>query len=115
MENLDKSLRVLTYYHTSLRNIGLYTSLAFTAIIYSQSHKGKSFFINVSLIIASLILTTLSTVIGLFLIEDIKIISDNDEKMLPVIDKWLTIPNIMLFINAIVLISTLFVLFNKFS
>ena len=44
MENLDKSLRVLTYYHTSIRNIGLYTSLAFASLVYSRFHRGKTFF-----------------------------------------------------------------------
>ena len=43
MENLDKSLRVLTYYHTSIRNMGLYSSAAFAALVYSRFHRGKNF------------------------------------------------------------------------
>ena len=115
MENLDKSLRVLTYYHTSIRNIGLYSSLAFAALVYSRFHRGKTFFINIGLILASLVLTILSTVIGIYLIEDIEIISNDDNTIIPVIDKWLMIPNIMMMINAVTLISTLFVLFNQFQ
>mgnify|MGYP007047342692 CR=1 FL=1 len=115
MENLDKSLRVLAYYHTSIRNIGLYTSLAFASLVYSRFHRGRTFFINIGLILSSLILTILSTIIGQYLIEDIKTISDDDKSIIPIIDKWLIIPNIMTFINAIILLSTLFVLFNQFS
>lgn len=114
MENLDKSLRVLTYYHTSIRNIGLYSSLAFASLVYSRFHRGKTFFINIALILASLVLTILSTIIGVHLTEDIKTITDDDKSLLPVIDKWLLVPNIMYVINMIILISTLFVLFSQF-
>ena len=114
MDNLDKSLRVLTYYHTSIRNIGLYSSLAFASLVYSRFHRGKTFFINIALIITSLVLTIISTVIGMHLIKDIKIITDDDKSLLPVIDKWLLVPNTMYIINAIILLSTLFVLFNQF-
>jgi len=115
MKDLDKSLRVLTYHHTSIRNIGLYSSLALAALVYSRFHRGKTLIINIALIISSLLLTILSIVISQYLIEDIKTIYNKDKSMIPVIDKWLIIPNIMIYINAVILLSTLFVLFNQFS
>lgn len=114
MENLDKSLRVLTYYHTSTRNIGLYSSLALGALVYSRYHRGKTFLINIAMILISLIFSILSTIIGVYLLQDIQIISNDDASIKSVIDKWILIPNVMMMINVIIIISTLFVFFNQF-
>ena len=114
MENLDKYVRVLTYYHTSIRNIGLYCSLALGALVYSRYHREKTFLINIAMILVSLIFSILSTIIGLYLLQDIQTILNDDSSIGTVIDKWLMIPNIMLIVNALILLSTLFVLFNQF-
>ena len=63
MDNLDIKFRVLQYYHTSIRNIGLYTSLAFAALVYSRFHRGKNIFLNIGLIVISLIFTIISIVL----------------------------------------------------
>ena len=114
MENLDKSLRVLTYYHTSIRNMGLYSSAAFAALVYSRFHRGKNFIINISLILASLTFIILSITIGTYLLQDLKTISNEDSEVIPILDKWLLIPNIMIYTNIAILIATLFVLFIQF-
>ncbi len=70
--DLDKSLRILTYYHTALRNIGLYTSIAFAALIFSRHWRNKNFGLNIMLIVITLIFVSLSISIGTFLIQDLE-------------------------------------------
>ena len=112
---MDKSVSVLKYYHTALRNMGLYTSIALAALVYSRVHRGKNFTLNVIMIVISLIFTLLSVTIGLFLLQDIEMISNNDKTILPMIEKWLLLPNIVIYTNSAVILSTLYVLFVQFS
>jgi hypothetical protein len=112
---MDKSVSVLKYYHTALRNMGLYTSIALAALVYSRFHRGKNFTLNVIMIVISLIFTLLSVTIGLFLLQDIEMISNNDKTILPMIEKWLLLPNIVIYTNSAVILSTLYVLFVQFS
>ena len=51
---------ILMYFHTTLRNMGLYTSLSFGALGYSRFYRGKSPTYNIYLIIVSLVFTFIS-------------------------------------------------------
>ena len=112
---MDKSVSVLNYYHTALRNMGLYTSIALAALGYSRFHRGKNFTINVIMIVISLIFTLLSVTIGIFLLQDIEMISNNDREIIPMIEKWLLLPNVIIYINSAVILSTLYVFFVQFN
>lgn len=112
---MDKSVSVLKYYHTALRNMGLYTSVALAALVYSRFHRGKNFLVNVIMIVISLIFTLLSVTIGIFLLQDIEMISNNYREIIPIIEKWLLLPNVIIYTNSAVILSTLYVLFIQFS
>lgn len=112
---MDKSISVLNYYHTALRNMGLYTSVALAALVYSRFHRGKNFTINVIMIVISIIFILLSVTIGILLLQDLKMISNNDKTILPMIEKWLLLPNVIIYTNSAIIISTLYVLFVQFS
>jgi len=112
---MDKSVSVLNYYHTALRNMGLYTSIALAALVYSRFHRGKNFTINVIMIVISIIFILLSVTIGIFLLQDLEMISNNDKTILPMIEKWLLLPNIIIYTNSAIIISTLYVLFIQFN
>lgn len=112
---MDKSVSVLNYYHTALRNMGLYTSIALAALVYSRFHRGKIFMINVIMIVISIIFILLSVTIGIFLLQDLEMISNNDKTILPMIEKWLLLPNIVIYTNSAIIISTLYVLFVQFN
>ena len=114
MENLDKSLRVLQYYHTTIRNMALYASVAFAALVYSRFHRGKNFGINIILICASLVFTILSIIIGYYLKEDLKNIEKIDKGYVTLMEKWLLVPNVLIGTNYVILLSTIFVLFLQF-
>ena len=59
--NTEDTYRILQLYHTSMRNVGLYTSISFAALGYSRYHRGKTFFLNVLLIFISMVFTIKST------------------------------------------------------
>ncbi len=111
--DLDKSLRILTYYHTALRNIGLYTSIAFAALIFSRHWRNKNFGLNIMLIVITLIFVSLSISIGTFLIQDLEEMRKQDS--IDKLEKWLLLPKIMIYTNCIILLATLFVFFLQFK
>lgn len=112
MDDLDKSLKILSYYHSALRNIGLYTSLSFAALVYSRYHRSKNFTINILMIFVSIFFTLLSLCITLFLREDLEMIHEKDE--FEALEKWLLLPDIMQYVNICILLTSLFVLFSQF-
>ena len=114
MENLDKSLRVLQYYHTTIRNMALYASVAFAALVYSRFHRGKNFIINITLICTSVVFTILSIIIGYYLKEDLKNIENIDKGYVTLVEKWVLVPNVLISTNYVILLVTIFVLFLQF-
>jgi hypothetical protein len=60
------------YFHTALRNVGLYTSVSFAALAYSRVHRGNTPLYDAVLIIVSLVILLLSFTINYVLNKDIK-------------------------------------------
>lgn len=115
MENLDESLKILTYYHTTIRNMALYASVAFAALVYSRFHRGKNFVINVALILSSISFTLLSITIGYFLNQDLKEFEKTQPQAMVPLQKWYFIPNALTFTNYIILLVTIYVFFIQFK
>ena len=115
MENLDESLKILTYYHTTIRNMALYASVAFAALVYSRFHRGKNFIINIVLILASISFTLLSITIGYFLNQDLKEFEKTQPQAMVPLQKWYFIPNALTFTNYVILIVTFYVFFIQFK
>jgi len=115
MENLDESLKILTYYHTTIRNMALYASVAFAALVYSRFHRGKNFIINIVLILSSISFTLLSITIGYFLNQDLKNFEKSVPKAMIPLQKWYFIPNALTFTNYIILLVTIYVFFIQFK
>jgi hypothetical protein len=65
----DKDL--LMYFHTSFRNVGLYTSMSFAALGYSRFYRDKNELYNIYLIISSLIFISSSLYVCFNLSRDI--------------------------------------------
>lgn len=66
---------ILMFYHTTLRNVGLFTSLSFAALGYSRFYRGKSKMYNVALIIFSIVILWIAIYLTKYLIEDFERIS----------------------------------------
>jgi len=68
-EVVDKKFDM--YFHTTLRNIGLYTSLSFGSLAYSRFYRGKSTIYDSLLILISLAFLFLSFVLNYNLNRDV--------------------------------------------
>lgn len=106
---------ILMYYHTSLRNIGLYTSLSLATLAASRFHRDKSFMLNISLIVVSIVFNLISAAIGLYMLSDIRHMRANqDEKeKSSLVNKWTLLPNVTIVINSCIILTSLYVLYEQ--
>jgi len=106
---------ILMYYHTSLRNIGLYTSLSLATLAASRFHRDKSFLLNISLIVVSIVFNLISAAIGLYMLSDIRHMRANqDEKeKSSLVNKWTLLPNVTIVINSCIILTSLYVLYEQ--
>ena len=102
---------LLMYFQTSLRNMGLYTSLSFGALGYSRFYRGKNPIYNIYFILVSLVFTTITIYIGINLLKDLT--SFNKKIKSSYIYKWELLPKVILFFNFGGLIFGLFTLYNE--
>ena len=80
MTTLDDSYKIRVYFHTVIRNAGLFTTTSFAALAYSRAYRNKNFLINISLIIASILFTLISLIILHFLLQDINKFTTENNK-----------------------------------
>jgi hypothetical protein len=107
--DLAKSLSLLTYYQTSLRNIGLFTSLSFGALGYSRFYRGKIWFINILLILVSMVFIISTLGMIHFLRNDMEIHSTLEQTEM--LNKRMIIPNIIEYVNYGLLLVALYILY----
>jgi len=117
-DQMDFSVRtIMMYYQTSLRNIGLYTSVSLATLGASRFHRDKSFILNVSLIGVSVVFNLLAVAIGLYMMDDIRYLRENQEEdnTLPLLDKWGWLPKTTVAVNAGIIVSSMFVLYKQLT
>ena len=106
---------ILMYFHTSLRNIGLYTSLSLATLAASRFHRDKSFLLNISLIVVSIVFNLISAAIGLYMLSDIRHMRANQEEQekSSLVNKWTLLPNVTIVINSCIILTSLYVLYDQ--
>lgn len=104
---------LLMYYHTTLRNIGLFTTVSYGALGYSRYYRDKSELHNIYLIIVALIFNVISIYIGICLIIDINKF-DNTLKSKN-IKKWKIVPKAIVIVNIGTLLLCVITLFREIS
>ena len=115
-EQLELSVRVIMmYYHTSFRNIGLYTSLSLATLGASRFHRGKSYMLNISLIAVSILFNILAILVGRYMLNDIDYMKNKQEEVTPLtlVDKWAMLPKITIAINICIILSSFVVLYEQ--
>ena len=115
-EQLELSVRVIMmYYHTSFRNIGLYTSLSLATLGASRYHRGKSYILNISLIAVSILFNILAILVGRYMLNDIDYMRDKQEEVTPLtlLDKWMMLPKVTIAINMGIILSSFVVLYEQ--
>ena len=108
---------ILMYYHTTLRNVGLYTSVSLALLGYSRFYRGQIYLYNVSFILLSLLLLILTVYKTQLFVSTLSVQIDelkkaNNEKY---DDKYnledlAIVPQTMIIMNSIVIIFGLYTL-----
>lgn len=100
---------MLMFYHTALRNVGLYTSISFATLGYSRVYRPGGYYYNNVLIIISLIFTIIAFTINYLLLQELYVFSKKNDEVTR-IDKWILIPEIILVIEILLLVIALITL-----
>ena len=105
MKYTEKDLIMM--YHTTLRNMGLYTSLSMALLGYSRYYRGRgSMVYNVCFIIFSLIFLLGAMTIGYYLIQDLEKLlptvkkGEGEENKPFILRKWLDLPKMILVVET---------------
>lgn len=100
---------MLMFYHTALRNVGLYTSVSFATLGYSRVYRHQNYFYNNILIMVSLIFVFIAFSINYILLNELyDYSSKNDDSAL---DKWIFIPEIIMIIEILLMILAIITLY----
>lgn len=100
---------MLMFYHTALRNVGLYTSVSFATLGYSRVYRHQNYFYNNILIMVSLIFVFIAFSINYILLNELyDYSSKNDDSAL---DKWIFIPEIIMIIEIFLMILAIITLY----
>ena len=94
---------MLMFYHTALRNVGLYTSVSFASLAYSRVYRHDNYFYNNLLIIVSLFFTIIAFSINYILLNELYDFSKKNDDGTR-IDKWIFIPEVIMVIEVILII-----------
>ena len=113
---MDLTVRdAMMLYQTTLRNVGLYTSVSLALLGYSRFYRGKGNSVyNISFIIISMFFLMFALVIVRNLLADHKIILDNfsdDEK--EHLLKWYQIPEALQYVLGIILLFSAYTLVRQ--
>lgn len=110
--NKDKNIRM--YYQTSLRNIGLYTSISLALLGYSRVHRDKNNLYNLIILFAAIIINLVALLINLYLTRDLKSylrrMKKTDENEF---QQWLNLLKMILFVNISLLFLSSFTGFKE--
>jgi len=108
---------VMMMFHTTVRNMGLFTSISLGLLGYSRFYRSKNNqMYNIAFIVFSLIFLGCSISIGRYLLLDIQNInkeSKMDKKAMT--HKWLMIPEIIIGINSLIFIFGFYTLLRQMS
>ena len=101
---------ILMYYHSSLRNVGLFTSISLALLGYSRFYRGKIKVYNVSFIIISLLILVCALFMCFNIIQDLKHMSKSVDNT-KYLQRWLLIPQIIFVLEILIILfgaSTLY-------
>ena len=103
---------ILMYYHTSMRNVGLYTSVSVAMLGYSRFYRDKIKLYNISFILISLTFLLFSLLINYHVLKMVNEMNEylKDRESNIDITHLFTLPYIIFFANILVFIFGLWTL-----
>lgn len=102
------------YFHTTLRNIGLYTTLSYGSLAYSRVYRGKTPIYDTLLITVSIAFLLISFILNYFLYQDI-LTFINKQKLGSELDGYLRISQAIFGIHGILFILGFFTLLRSLA
>ncbi len=111
---MDSEKAILMYYHTALRNVGLYTSISFALLASSRFYRGKNKMYNILFLLLSLTILLCSVTLCKYLIDDLQNMKENLDEI-KYLNKWETIPQIIYYVNIVVGLIGATTLFKQLS
>ncbi len=110
VESFENKKEIMMYYHSSFRNVGLFTTLSLGALGYSRYYRGKIHYYNIVLILISFILLSISVLFNLHLYTDIQeYVNENQDKD---VERFLNINYIMVGVHIVLALLCIFTLFR---
>lgn len=106
---MDEKYKINSYFQTTVRNVGIYTSISFASLGYFRAHRNKDKIINIMMILIGIMFTILALLFTTYLLDDINTITGGVER--DYINKWIIIPQIMYILNIILLVVSISMLF----
>lgn len=107
----------LMFYQTSLRNVGLYTSISLALLGVSRFYRGKGDSIyNIAFILVSMATLMLAFSILRNLNSQISVIRDGlkDDNQQKIVDDWLMISTSLQFVLVIISLFSVYTLYRQF-
>jgi len=88
------------YFHTTLRNIGLYTTLSYGSLAYSRVYRGTTPIYDIMLIVVSVSFLSIAFLLNYFLYQDMKafVMSHKEGEEL---DRWIPISQAIFGIHTV--------------
>lgn len=117
-EQLDikdmKDIQML--YHTSLRNVGLFTSISLAMLGYSRYYRDKNIVYNVSFIVISMGFLFLATYMDYMLVRNQrKFMHKMNGKKKQYMIELTSVPLYVLYLNSVVMIFSIYSLYRELS
>ena len=107
----------LMFYQTSLRNVGLYTSISLGLLGVSRFYRGKGDFVyNTAFILLSMDTLFLAFSILRNLIRHVTVFREslNDEKQKAAVNEWLGISNTLQYVVGSVFVFSVYTFYRQF-
>ena len=105
----------LMYFHTSVRNLGLYISVALAILAVSRAYRGKNKIYNVAFIVITLLFLFLSAYKNYYLILTLQKMKMEFQENEFYTDEISYIPPIILYSNIVIILFCLYTLFREIN
>lgn len=109
----NKELKML--YHANLRNVGVFTSIALSILVYARYFKDKSKISNIMFVLVGVSFLSIATYLNFMLLDELYIakkLKPSVEKT-RLIDDMLLIPYFLVVVNFLIMVFTLLIKLGK--
>ena len=104
----------LMYFHTSIRNLGLYISVALAILTVSRAYRGKNKLYNLSFIVITILFLIVSAFKNIYLIKTLRAMKNEIKENKLYTDQIMIVPTLILMINITISVFCLYTLYREF-